>query len=346
MENLPDEIMNQIRKAINIPKGAFSFEYSSEDLMDPDISGGIIFEIISGVRIFRLERTNDLLLKYYYASPGTDTRVATIDLKGIPSSKNLIIIFVWSPDSIQLYLGLRGGNEKLCHGVGVKCGFQLQTAKGDGIIKIGDSNIKVMNLNIYQNGTLIFSPTAINSWRDTIKALEILKTGTSDVGYIYESVQANLTISMLVTGFEAYMKIRVLEMEKEGTIPFLDALFTKEKLGEMQTKFKDEGVSLLQYIIQKRMINFQNYKECKKVFNEIYKIKFSLIGIDSDKLEKLQEYIQFRHKIIHTSALVSVMNQSRVPPEKPIFSNKVLATNAIAIFDEFIGALHQATLKT
>jgi hypothetical protein len=40
-----------------------------------------------------------------------------------------------------------------------------------------------------------------------------------------------------------------------------------------------------------------------------------------------------------------MLNQGRVPPEKPVFSKAELGQQALERFDEFIQALHRATLK-
>lgn len=348
MNNIPLEIFEQIREAIKIPTGSFVFEYYSKDLMDQAHSGGIIFEIASGAHVFRLERNTDFLLNFHHSSTGTGTRIATIDLKSVPQCEQAFISFTWSPDEINLYFGPRIKEGKLFTAKGEPCKFELRVGEDGSIYQIGDVSVDVMNVSIFQGGKQILSPTAINSWSDTKKALEILETGESKEGYVFESIVSNITISMLVTGFEAYTKKRAIELEKEGIKPDTTAFFAnseEEKLELYNKEAKEENLTLLQYLAKKRIINFQSYEQCKRAFNKIYGIKFGDIGCDSNTLNKLQEFINFRHRIIHVSALTGILNQSKVPPEEPVFSNKVLSEEAIGIFDLFINKLHEATLK-
>lgn len=57
--------------------------------------------------------------------------------------------------------------------------------------------------------------TAIQIWEDTIKSIEYLLKGTSKSGYIFENICANLSIVILITGFESYCKCRFMELEEE-----------------------------------------------------------------------------------------------------------------------------------
>lgn len=348
MNNMPEEIFEQIREAIKTPTGSFGFEYYSKDLMDQAHSGGVLFEIVSGAHVFRLDRNKEFLLNFYHSSAGTGTRIATIDLKLVPKCEQAFILFTWSPDEINLYFGPRIKEGRLFSAKGEPCKFELCVGEDGIIYQIGDKDVDVMNVSVFQGEKQIISPTAINSWRDTKKALEILETGESKEGYVFESIVSNITISILVTGFEAYTKKRAIELEKEGVKPDITALFSdseQKKLELYQKEAREKGLTLLQYIAEKKIINFQNYKECKRAFNKIYGIKFGSIGCESSMLKKIREFIAFRHRIIHVSALTKMLNQSRVPPEEPIFSNKKLSEEAIGIFNLFVNKLHEATLQ-
>ncbi|MCX6734077.1 MAG: hypothetical protein NTX63_04705 [Candidatus Peregrinibacteria bacterium] len=349
MNNILTENLEKIREVIKVPEGTFCFKCSSKELMNPAQTDGILFEIASGTHVFRLERSDKHFLKYYYASAGSDTRVATINLSEIPICEEAQIVFTWSPKENNLYFIPKIQESKVYESSGIPCKFQLQADKNDKIYQIGDESTEVMELEVFEDGKQMLSSTAINSWRSTKKALEILETGKSDEGYIYESIVANLTISILVTGLEAYSKKRILELEREGTIPDTEAYFSDSEKEKWLEKFKKEAgekkITLLQYIVEKRVINFQNYENNKRTFNKIFGIGFGSIGCRSDELKKLKTFITFRHRIIHVSALTGILNQLKVPPEKPIFSNKKLSEEAIGIFDLFIEKLHEATLQ-
>jgi len=93
------------------------------------------------------------------------------------------------------------------------------------------------------------------------------------------------------------------------------------------------------------VFNFQNYQKCKLAYNKAYQIRFGDLGLQSSTLEKINKFIIYRHRIIHVSALLGMLNQAEVPPEEPVFPKKELASEAIREFDNFIERLHEATLK-
>jgi len=94
MKNLSSEVIEQIREAIKRPEGTMRFTYTSEqDLFDQKIPGGIIFDLVSGGHYFRLERTDNLEISFYHSSPGTGTRVATVDLRKLKPSNSVFLHF-------------------------------------------------------------------------------------------------------------------------------------------------------------------------------------------------------------------------------------------------------------
>jgi hypothetical protein len=95
----------------------------------------------------------------------------------------------------------------------------------------------------------------------------------------------------------------------------------------------------------KPTVNFQNYEKCKRAYNKAYGLKFGEIHIASKDLEFLQRLIKYRHRIVHISPLLGMLNQPEVPPEEPVFSNKKLGNDALKCFDTFITKLHDATLR-
>lgn len=162
----------------------------------------------------------------------------------------------------------------------------------------------------------------------------------------------NLTLSILVTGFEAYCKTRFLELEQEGIKPDMAALVSiffsqKERdAGEpdiVASEAEADHASFLQKI--EKRIKFQNYKKCKRAYNKAYVLKFGEIGIASNDLEFLQRLIEYRHRIVHVSPLIGMLNQPDVPPEEPVFSNRELGNDALKCFDTFVTKLHDATLQ-
>ena len=80
-------------------------------------------------------------------------------------------------------------------------------------------------------------------------------------------------------------------------------------------------------------------------YNKGYKIRFSELGLSTDLLEDIKRFINYRHKIIHVSPSIGMLNQEEVPPAKPVFPNKETVQKAEKCFVEFIDKLHKATLK-
>jgi hypothetical protein len=354
MNKITPHTFKQIQDAICRPEGTFLFEYYSKDLFDKTKKGGILLQIPSGEHLFRLERDDNLLIHFYHSSPGTGTRVATIDLKEIPPSNQVFMSFTWAPVEITFHIGPRVPNGKLFSAKGVASEKQFRVGKDGGVYQIGDSGVEVMGISVYHAGKQVLQPTALDAWKQTIKATEILSTGQSDQGYIFEVAITNLTLAILVTGFEAYTKSRFLEIEQEGIMPDIDAIlnsfFTmKERqsgIAEiLKSEARDQQQTVLQLIVERDIINFQNYQKCKLAYNKAYQIRFGNFELQSSSLEKINKFIKYRHRIIHVSPLLGMLNQAEVPPEEPIFPNKKLAGEAIREFDNFVERLHEATLK-
>lgn len=354
MQNISPHIFKQIQEAIRRPEGTFTFNYQSPSLFDKEKPGGIILDIPSGQHLFRLERDNDLFIHFYHSSPGTGTRVATIDLNEIPPSPNVFMAFSWTPNKIKLHIGPRVSGAGLASAIGIASQRQFRVGKDGRIYQIGDQGIEVMGVSFYQAGQPIVLPTAKEAWGETVKAIEVLATGQSTEGYIFEVVVTNLTLAILTTGFEAYTKKRFLELEQEGLSPdtgaVIDAFYTKKEREAginalLESEATDAGISVLQHIVSRDAINFQNYHNCKRAYNKAYGIKFGDLNLSSNTLESLQSYIRYRHRIIHVSASLGMLNQEKVPAEEPVFPKKETAENARECFSEFIEALHQATLS-
>lgn len=354
MKNIPPNIFEQIREAIRRPEGTVTFEYSSEVLFDPKVPGGILFEVPSGAHLFRVERDNELRLSFYHSSPGTGTRVATVDLKNVVPSPKVFLAFSWTPTETKLYVGPRINGGELVSATGVPSHRQFRVGKDGSIFHVGDVGVEVMQVSVYQNGKPMLQPTALDAWKSTVKAVRVLMGGSSEEGYIFDVVVTNLTLSILVTGFEAYCQTRFLELEQEGIKPNMKALvlkfFSQKKrdAGEpdiIASEAEAEHKSFLQNIIEQRKINFQSYGDCKGAYNKAYGIKLGEIGVTSSNLQLLQRLIQYRHRVVHVSPLLGMLNQPEVPPEQPVFPNKEFGKDALKCFDSFVTKLHDATLR-
>lgn len=348
MNNMNPKLFQLIQKSICNPEGTVTFNYTCKELFDPAISG-IVFQVLSGGHIFMIERDADLLLHFYHSAPGTGTRVASIDLKQITKADKLFLCFSWHPEKIEFHVGPKIKGGQLRSAVGVESKKQFRVGSDGQIHQIGDSGIEVMGIRIFESGRPVLKPTAIEAWRETVKAIGILFSGKSEMGFIYENVVTNLSLSILITGFEAYAKERFLEIEQEGIVPDIDAILNSFKTAGIPDLIKSEAQNnnqtVLQYIIQRNTINFQNYEKCKLAYNKAYKIRFGDLDVSAPEREQIKKIFVFRHRIIHVSALLGILNQPEVPPEEPVFSKREFAEKSLTQFDNFITKLHNETLK-
>jgi hypothetical protein len=214
MNSVPQNIPEDIRKGMCRPQGTFMCEYISADLFDTKKEGGTVLEIVARSQVFRIERDHNLMLHFYHFSPGTGSRVATIDLKMMRPSNNLIITFTWTPNTIMLYCRSKEDDTEMQSSEGKPSVCQFRAGKDGNIHQIGAEGFQIMEISIYSGETPVLLPTALESWQGTLNAAEILASGTSQEGFVFSVAIANLTISLLVTGFETYMSTRFLELEE------------------------------------------------------------------------------------------------------------------------------------
>ena len=244
MNNIQPELFRQIQKAIRLPEGSFVFKYHSPDLLDKNKKGGIIFEIPTGQHIFRLERDDNFKLNFYHSSPGTGTRVASIDLAQVHPTEHVQIFLTWGTNEINLYLGPMVEGGQLVSATGSPASFQLRVGRDGSIYRVGDEGVQVMGISVFQGNQPILQPTAVEAWKNTLQAIDILGAGESKEGFIYEVVVTNLSIAILVTGFEAYAKTRFLELEGEGIQPKTEAIINAFYIGHNLSAFVQQKAEI------------------------------------------------------------------------------------------------------
>ncbi|MBQ2592025.1 MAG: hypothetical protein II567_01920, partial [Candidatus Riflebacteria bacterium] len=198
----------------------------------------------------------------------------------------------------------------------------------------------VKEVRIISNNKLVLSPSAINTWKDTIDVLETLKSGESKLGYIYSVAIANVSIITLVSGFETYLKKRFIEIADEGY------KFNKQELLNYFRKkynYEESQNFTLKELIDKTKPNFQNWEISKDLYNKAYSLKFGEI-VSSSSIEEIKRCLKFRHRLIHVSLNINMVNELNVPPEEPFFSPQYLPI-AKYHFNEFIQKLHNKTIE-
>ena len=266
-------------------------------------------------------------------------------------AEGICAYLVWSPTEIRLHVGDVERRVGLHEAVGRPA---LQTiAVGDGglLAAFGSEQVSVAGARVYSEGRTVISPPARNLWQDTVLAMTTLLDGRSDRGFMFEVVQTNSVLSMLVTGFETYCQTRFLEIEREGVAANFDALaacfshVVRHLGGADAIRAEAAEEELTPSALLAKQINFQNYEKAKRTFREGFAVRFDQLGTSGEDLGRLKRTISFRHRIIHVSPLLGMLNGESVPPEDPVFSNRELAETSIELFDTFITKLHEATLR-
>ncbi len=337
MKNLPKDVLQNLQEVANRPVGTFSFTYTAKsDLFDLMVKGGIIFEFVAGKHFFRLERNDSVEILYYYSSPGTGTRVASIDLKKMIPSNKVFFAFTWSPEETNLYVGPKIEGGKLAAAKGILSDKMFRVAQDGCIFQVSDIGVDVIGLRVKQGEKIILESTAIESWNETKEQIRILHTGESKEEYIFDALISNLTFPLMVTGFEVYTKRRFSELEENGICPDFGRIATKMR----QNKKYDNNQEMI------KSINFQDFKnECKKAYYFGYKIKFRELGVKTEDLDKLEKIFSYRGRMVHSSSLLTMLNESFVPQQSPIFNNKTQALEHLRILDDFVQRLHEITLE-
>ncbi|MDN5364639.1 MAG: hypothetical protein PWQ91_1701 [Eubacteriales bacterium] len=333
------------------PEGTLEFDYVSETLFDPSVPQEVILQLAAGAHIFQLLRNEQMELVFYHSSPGTGTRAATVNLNSITPCLRLCIALVWSPLETRLCVGPRVSGGKLVQAKGVPSPVRFRVGQDGHIYRIGDAGVEVSHYSMHLARRLVLQPTAIEAWRNTVQALEVLKKAKSEDGYAFEVILSNFIIVALVTGFETYCRTRFLELESEGVTADLEAVMAafysqRERAGltleDLEAEASAENRTVIQKMVEERRINFQDYDHAKKAYRKAYGIRFGEIGVSSNDLALLQRLIHHRHSVVHFSPWEGYLP---TPSGEPEFSNLKLVEKAIDCFNRFVIGLHETTLQ-
>jgi hypothetical protein len=357
IRGVPATEAQAIAEAMRRPEGTGTFVGTFPDLLVDDGRAGVLLEVVIGRIVFRLVRDGDLTLRFVHATPGEGTHEAALSLAELGKQQDherFFFALVWSPTTTRLHLGAEGG-ERLLQAAGVPASYALQVASDGSVVEVGGPGVEVMGARMYRGGIETSAPSAIDTWSDTRSAAATLLEGESTAGYLFEVVAANAVLGMLVTGFESYTSGRFVELDEEG-VP-LDfgsvaaAFLSAEERSRMQA---GNRTALEEDAVQRRVsrsealadrINFQNYANAKRAFNRGYGLRFGdLTNTTSQRPERVQRLIKYRHRVVHVSPLLGLLNGPECPPEEPFFANRDTMRDGAEEFDLFIRDLHDATL--
>jgi hypothetical protein len=342
-------------RAMKRPEGTFVFSAKYDGIYDKSKGRAKLLEVVAGQTVFRLEKDGNLDVNFVFASPGTGTRIAAVNIESLLGNAFLKFFLTWSPEAIGLSIGGADGKELLSSKGCSSTNYDLIVGHDGIITQIGSKGVKIWNPIAVVNGKSVLENSAIKTWQDNLEAIRVLLTGTSPEGYMFESIVSSVSLSILCTGFETYCRKRFLEITGECMEPnyselekkFLSKAERERRLIDEYTQSAiEKGHSLAHELVDRRRIDFGNYDNCKDAFCRGYNISFAEdIGVPIQVIQRITEFIKYRHRIVHVSPLITVLNYYEVPLKEPVFSNKALIEIAIKNFGTFIEALHKKTLS-
>jgi hypothetical protein len=355
LSNLPKEVAKEFVEKIKIQEGTIAIHYEEKELFTKNLGHVIMFEVESGEQFFRIERDNELNVHFYHSSPGTGTRVASVNISLLYDSPNVLIILSWSPELTRLSIGGKGKYKKLIEEEGKVSNKQFRIGNDGQVLQIGDHNLEISHFELYKNGKPYLQPTAIETWKKTYDAINLLISGESKSEDVrFNMVVSNMAIVMMVSGYESYCKRRFIETEGEGKHADFKTLFThfssksereNNVLETIVFEAKELSISPTKYMVKNNRIDFQNYENCKKAYKKAYNISFSEdLDLDNVIIVKIQKLIRFRHRIVHYSIFEGLFNIHE-HNAKPIFTTKDFAIESLNEINCFISQLHKETLR-
>src|SRR5665647_491334 len=342
------ELSSALLSEINEKFGIIVSSLQDSNIFDSSLGNLQVFNIqIKGSK-FSLYRTADLKLQFSLLSTKTGIRVASLKLP--PPISALGVLVTWSDQAVDLFAG-DFTKLPLSYAKGQKQAGRVRQSKNGALVVLAESMSYVSdNEDVLSTAKELWDFTVFNLQqlvRKAKKCVEIDGTHSYDDFLLEKSISQQCFI-MLVRGFEVYTKKRFLEIEKElpfsGIIPQLDLLlnkFTRDAktlhrvfaYAEINKKsILEATVSITQHRGQKGLINFQSWSDCKEAYNLCYNIKFGEIpDLKSDVLERMQRYMRFRHKIIHSSQEATMLHAEN-PKQELMFLSFDVAESAIKDF--------------
>ena len=184
------------------PVGIIAFRLTSEGLANHETKAGIILQLANGAHVFRIEREGTPRVSFYHWSPGTGSRCASVDVAGMRGSADVRVVATWSPrDTALCIMPFEGSKGEVRWAKGVASHRQFRVTRNGKIIQIGDHGVEVMQPRSFEAGRLVLEPTALELWQGVEAAVQILLSGDSKDGYMYEVVQTNYALTGLVTWY-------------------------------------------------------------------------------------------------------------------------------------------------
>ncbi len=322
--------------------------------MDTFLQKILILDIQVGESRFFLHRNKNFDLIFTHWSTRRGIRMARVNIWGFNLYRGLFISLTWSEEENNLYVGEQGGLNLKFNKAEQRERIIRMGINGE-LYKVGDEGVDVAWYHIREDSCDFLIPTAKEIWEFKIKRINTIIEGCKSKNFLFESTLVLQCLVMLVTGFEAFTQKRFIKIEREGNIPNIKSLmndfardkYTKEKVKDYA---ESTGKSLLESMLELRngrgLINFQNWRDCKRAYNRAYGIIFGeLFPLESKIFENIKKYFEWRHKIIHSKVDMTILNFDKVPEEEPIFAKKEFIEQVRDDYIKLINKLHEYTVQ-
>lgn len=354
MDNI--RTLEQKLTMVNEEEGTISFRVIKSNLKNRNIELLKIFDVFTGESRFALHRNKNCELIFTHWNINSGERIAILSIEDFSLEKGLLITLTWSKTENFLYVGDLNNKLKLKKSKAEQKNVRIRKSKDGTLYKIGDDNIKVGDYRIKKGSQDILIPTAKEIWDFNIIKINRLINTSKSKDFLHETTLVQQCIVMLITGFEVYTRSRILEIEQEGVYSnnndLINAFAKKESIKKEVFEYaKINNRSILESLLRIRngigLINFQNWKECKKAYNKAYKIKIGEIKNFKvkDPFKEIKDTIELRHKIIHSNKDITIANIDKLPIEKPVFTNREYIIRKRDIFINLIEKLHKKTIN-
>lgn len=332
--------------------GMVEFTVSKSNLFDEGIPIVRILEIAKAQTIFIVERDSNFNLRFIKSNPNYETEIAEVNIRDFHNALKLFIAFAWSEKENAIFAGEYGKNRLKSAKSSKYPNMKFRIGKDGAIYQIGSKNVEVGFYRVKVGEEVIIESTAKELFDFQAEKIRMLIENCKKGDFFFESTLVQQIIVMLTTGYEVYARTRFLELEREGKIVNMEALYNQFVSEKYREQFKEEirenankqKKSELEVFIEKGYVNFQNWKSFKGAYNRGYNLKIGEISIPNEVLPEVQKFLKWRHKIIHSKGDHTIINSEEVPPAKPLFTNKDLAGKGVNVFQEFINKFHESTL--
>lgn len=313
-------------------------------------AGTLMFRKPLGGVYLHLEMVEIGILHFYRSTPGTGTQMSRVDVRPLGNAARVWVACSWEPLGVDIKVWDDAAPTRCVIGERAEPDrkFQIDVAGGVNTIARGVSRVEA-----YFDGRAALRSSAIDAWVEIARGVALLLEAEAGDGADFALLAPNLAQVTLVTGWETYGKRRFVELIEEGVRPNdrkLEESFLSKRereLGMAEDLKRDaRRRTLAEALVERDRIPFQSYEGFKKAFARGYGVSIgSDLGIDHEVLGAVKRGIGYRHRIVHVSPFLGLLNPDTVHDRGPEGGNHEFAYAQLAAFDRVVRGLHARTLR-